>query len=73
MSPLKALCPTKRAGTCFNSALMVDKTLLNVEHILQSFEGTVSNIGVHCKALQTWANEGSLGPQPPWSSKNSAN
>lgn len=41
MTPLKALCPTKRARTFFSVALMVDKTLLRVEHILQSFEGTV--------------------------------
>lgn len=51
MTPLKALCPTKHAGTCFSLALMVDKTLLNVEHIPQSFEGTELDIGVHFKAL----------------------
>lgn len=51
MTPLKALCPAKRAGTGFSLALMVDKTLLNVEHILRSFEDTGLDAGVHLKVL----------------------
>lgn len=38
--------PTRRAGMCFTLALVVDKTLLNAEQRLQSFEGTLE--GHYC-------------------------
>lgn len=73
MTPLKALCPTKRAGTFFGVALMADKTLLRVEHILQSFEATVLDAWVFIlKHYWSGLEEESLVPLLAWSPGNSA-